>query len=52
MDWQNVPNPDDIIDIGKKKFFSKNGKCPCDKTIRLQDLSPHLFPPCRRVSTF
>jgi len=25
MDWQNVPNPDEIIDVGKKKFmdFSK-----------------------------
>jgi membrane protease subunit HflK len=22
MDWQNVPNPDDIIDIGKKKFLN------------------------------
>jgi len=22
MDWQNVPSPDEIIDVGKKKFFN------------------------------
>jgi membrane protease subunit HflK len=28
MDWQNVPNPDEIIDVGKKKFASFSKKIP------------------------
>ncbi|MDD5518400.1 MAG: FtsH protease activity modulator HflK [Candidatus Omnitrophica bacterium] len=28
MDWQNVPSPEDIIDVGKKKFFGYSKYLP------------------------